>query len=764
MGMDPMAANQGVFGGYQMGMSGMNNGMNMGMNNFNSGQGMFGGWDAQNTMWNGGQDKYNPNAFGNGMGADFGAHSGYAGYNMPQPPRNFPHMPQQQQFASNDFQHGFYGPGYGRARGRGRGFVHGGRGRGGFGRSAHGNYPGSPTNFEPFQQQLPQQYPRQNGPIPYQNMPEGPAGQSNNATEPGDIKKFENELCPGGEDDLKESQPSDKQAETATGDVADTKPSESVDAESQAPDSGLREIPSVVTSDETSELPQNAHMGPGHHAYGDPSAGFNGRGMNGMRGGMMGGRGNALQFNGPPPGASSHSMHDLPISPATEPQKGQGVIGAPAAPRAMREGLPNTGIRNRGFQVAGKASVGSVPPSEDVNRYTINPCNTRLHVNTDCSCSSYSEQHRDELKQRSRSGSRSTSRRESRHPQRRHDSESADASESEDERASRHERRRRKYHRDRDDRESTHKIGKEDEHRSPSVESSRRTHRSRRDGDRTSTHKSRSSHNTSRRHRSRSPNGEIRYRDRDREPKRFEDDGSSPKDEAPDSTEKTGVSERTSDRRAGKEKPHRREDEDRESKRRGRDRDHDRDRKRSRRDRSESPAESEYSSRHHSRRVKRSHGDEAKYESREKKSSEKTRDREKDRTREKDRDRERDRDKDKDKDKSRRRDRDRERGERDRDRDRKTTEKASKGSNSEKDPHTLEREARNRERMLKEQQRREAVNADRDGKGSRRWDSSNKQDRGLAGGRRLSYKYEDEEGDQARAARIEEEREAIRWA
>ena len=743
MGMDPMAANQGAFGGYQMGMGGMNNGMNMGMN-FNAGQGMMGGWDAQNNMWNGGQDKFNPNAFGNGMGADFGAHSGYAGYNMPQPPRNYPQMHhQQQQFPSNDFQNGFFGPGYGRARGRGRAFVHGGRGgRGGFGRSVHGNHPSAPTNFEPFQQQIPPQYNQQrpNGSLPHQNIPAGPVGPSNNVIDEEQMKKFSDELCPGGEDDLKESepQPNDTHTEAAAGEeVQDTDakaPEPAATTADPSPDSGLREIPSVVPSDEAVGLPSMPPGPVGHHSY-DPSRGFGGRGMNmnGMRGGMMGGRGNGVLFNGMPPGPPS--MHDIPISPSTEPPKGQGVVGAPAAPRAMREGLPNTGIRSRGFQIMGKAPVNSLLPGED---------------------SASPDMRRDDSRQQSRSRSRSPSRRDSRHRHRRHRTESPAPSESEDEKASRHERRRRKSHRDRDDRESTHKAGKEDQYRSPSVESSKRAHRSRRDGDRTGPYKSRSSHHTSRRHRSRSrsPNGETRYRDREQEPKRPEEIDTNPKDQT-SLIEKPSLSDRASERRTDKNRSHRRDDEDREGKRRGRDRDRDRDRKRSRRERSESPAESEYSSRHHSRRVKRSHGDDGKYESREKKSADKDRDRGRDKGRERD----------KDKDKSRRRDRDRER-ERDRGDRGKTTEKPSKTSSSEKDPHTLEREARNRERMLKEQQRREAVNADRDGsgKGSRRWENSTKQERGLTGGRRLSYKYEDEESDRARAARIEEEREAVRWA
>lgn len=74
-------------------------------------------------------------------------------------------------------------------------------------------------------------------------------------------------------------------------------------------------------------------------------------------------------------------------------------------------------------------------------------------------------------------------------------------------------------------------------------------------------------------------------------------------------------------------------------------------------------------------------------------------------------------------------------------------------SEPEKDPHTSEREARNRERLLREQQRRQAMHGDIDGKSSRRRDT-------LSGGRRLSYKYEDD----ASEARVEKEREANRWA
>lgn len=76
---------------------------------------------------------------------------------------------------------------------------------------------------------------------------------------------------------------------------------------------------------------------------------------------------------------------------------------------------------------------------------------------------------------------------------------------------------------------------------------------------------------------------------------------------------------------------------------------------------------------------------------------------------------------------------------------------------AEKDHHTLEREARNRERLAKEMQRRAAT----EGGAVKRRDSGLD---GRIGGRRASYKYEDEDKETMRAARVESEREAARWA
>ena len=69
---------------------------------------------------------------------------------------------------------------------------------------------------------------------------------------------------------------------------------------------------------------------------------------------------------------------------------------------------------------------------------------------------------------------------------------------------------------------------------------------------------------------------------------------------------------------------------------------------------------------------------------------------------------------------------------------------------TDKDPHTLEREARDRERLQREMQRRAFGGPKRKASGT-----------GSQPSRRVSYKYEDEDGLDAR--RVEQEREAGRW-
>lgn len=287
--MDPMAANQGMFGDYGMNMTGM--GMNMGMN-FN-GQGMYGslGWDgSQQNMWHGDQDKFNPNAFANGTGPLYGEAFGGSNQSYPSNP---------------DFQSGYYGPGYGRGgfRGRGRGHFQG-PGRGRFGdHSAHSG----------FSNQL--------------TANEGPEGAS--------VDPVAN---PQAGENAGPEQVSEPTAAGGNGEVASSEQGSAGTRGQQ-----LQGIPTVDNVDSSLPTGPSAFQGPMGPGYGR-------RGY--MRGVHPSGRGGF--WGGPTNGA---------YQPQLEQPRGPGVEGAPAAPRAMRQGLPNTSVlRQRGFHVQGRASVGSVAP------------------------------------------------------------------------------------------------------------------------------------------------------------------------------------------------------------------------------------------------------------------------------------------------------------------------------------------------------------------------------------------------------------------
>ncbi|KAJ5585595.1 uncharacterized protein N7459_005395 [Penicillium hispanicum] len=286
MTMDPMAANQGMFGDYGMNMTGM--GMNMGMNV--NGQGMYGtlGWDNfQQNMWQGGQDKFNPNAFANGTGPLQGG--AFGGSNSSYP-------------SNANFQSGYYEPGIGRGgfRGRGRGHGHfqGGPGRGGFGG------PGFSLAANP-----------------------GFSSQSMSSA-PGDSR---HETL-GGVDEATQAVENDGTEPVSDANVADGS-AEMPSAESgTANNQQLQGIPTIDSLD------QPIPTGPGgHQGYMGPGYGRGGY----MRG--VGGRGGGFWGN---------PMPQHPIEP-----RGAGVEGAPAAPRAMRQGLPNTSVlRQRGFPAQGRSS------------------------------------------------------------------------------------------------------------------------------------------------------------------------------------------------------------------------------------------------------------------------------------------------------------------------------------------------------------------------------------------------------------------------
>lgn len=335
MTMDPMA--QGMFGGYGMNMNGMSSGM-MGMG-FDAGQGMYGGWDgSQSNMWNGGQDKFNPNAFANGMGPQYGGPSGFGGFNMSQP-NGFPNQ---------NYQNGYYGPGYSRGnfRGRGRGFYYGGRGRGGFMAQGQGH-----TNFSHNANSPTLQ--NQNN---FNQEPQSQEGAADEAP-PADQEVA---TKPDGE-----AGPDDEQAGSA---AADTTNADEMSAQGQPADvpsteamqgdeSQLHGIPTVDTFQQPNAM---GFMPMGHAAMSGPMGmGYGRAGY--MRGGYGGGgRGGFGPFT-PGPG---------PNMPPPNP----GVEGAPAAPRAMREGLPNTSVfRHRGYQPQARGSLPAVKPVDGSQTYVL-PC------------------------------------------------------------------------------------------------------------------------------------------------------------------------------------------------------------------------------------------------------------------------------------------------------------------------------------------------------------------------------------------------------
>ncbi|KAJ5384101.1 hypothetical protein N7517_002012 [Penicillium concentricum] len=587
MGMDPMA-NQGMYGMNMTGM-GMNNGMN-----YNGG--MYGslGWDASqqnNNMWQGGQNKFNPNAFANGTGPPYGGPFG--GSNMSAYPSH------------SDYQSGYYG-GYGRGgyRGRGRGQFHG-SGRGGFG-PMQGHY-----------RQGANGYPNQNP-----SMPNGLNGTPVDAQ--GNVQTNETQESgengpdvPGNPDDI------------PTGTDQPNQP---------------QGIPTIDSLD------NSVPTGPGY--------GSNGYGQ--YRYGRYG------------------------------QERGPGVEGAPAAPRAMRQGLPNTSVlRQRGFQIQGRASISGEPPEDDHTRDTSNA-----------------------LSQRAQSRSQSPS-----HPASRPRSPSVHGTEDD------HDSRRGAEIKrpDRVDELQSDARHSRSPSRTSSRPSSRRRHQdSERERGRRTSHRSQRSRRHRSRSRSSSRNGDARPSSRLE--KITEKDGSNGRTkasfEAPESRDL--ASRISSTYRSTKDRGSRREDDrsreqDRDLRRRDRDRDRDRDR----RGRDRDPD-----------RERRRDGD-----------------RDKDRTSERDRDRPRERDRDRDRDRKRSR-RDRspsatggdhpqarrvKRGDEDRSRD--TNGASTKRAEPDKDPYTLEREARNKERLEREQQHREKA------KSGRRRDS--RQDRVVAG-RRINYKYEDE--------------------
>ncbi|KAI4115180.1 MAG: hypothetical protein LQ345_004174 [Seirophora villosa] len=744
MGMDPMQAmSQGMFGGFGgpgMGVNGINAGME-----FPAGQMWNGGFNGQPGSWMSGQDKFNQNGYGghaNGMGGDFGANAGYAGYNMPSHQGNYNQM-NQQQFPNHDFQNGHHGQGFhNRGRGRGRGYhPYAPRGRGGYNQVTNGSH----TNHEPIHNQIPQ-FPRQHNSYPQNpqqvedaekqqvdefgrdisglaKTKEATDDEIARAMAPGDADEIESPEAPattGTQETPATMVPNDELPKASDEAPTSIQDSEKQDSESDkqidqpqeynkpalietplsddpsraeltSPSSAVAEktmmpppTPYIPQAPRSSSLSENVPRGPS--ARGQANVRDHSRGSS-VSGGTGGRRGSTHAHDetsnhvrpGFQPGA-------VPINAPLEP-KGMGVEGAPKGPRAMREGLPNTGIRGgRGFLIVGRAaSAAHGRSSGDVRSRSASPTRSR-------SPSKHGSHRHRSRRHRSLSRSEESSERERRR-----------------ERHERHKRRSRKHE------------GSEEEkdgYTSPAHQSS--SHRSRRDRSAGRDEDHKSHHRSHRSRRESDRDGENRStRKRSRTP--------SPRDNGKDVDPAPHPS-TSSRKRHERDQDH--EDEDELTRR---------DRKRSRRDHAEeaklaSRKEGEDENQHHRDR-KRSRRDNAEDRSaltnhaRDEKSSHHPVSSSRHATA------------------------------------RECTPPASKSaipptkqldaeSKPAMDPHELERQARNKERLQKELQRREAM----EGKGPQ--GSKSNGAGGGALGRRVSYKYEDElEGHN----RAEREREAGRW-
>lgn len=417
MGFDPMTMTQGMYGGYNgqgLGMNGMNAGMG-----FANGQGAYGGYNGQAASWSTGQNNYNQNAYGghaNGMAGDFGSNSGYGGYNMPQHQGNFNQV-HPRQFSNNEFQHGYHGQGFqNRGRSRGRGY-NSGRGRGGYNQVNSGyqaNYESSQHQMSaqtdakiPDQQQIPDQTQQYGEP---EQQQENRVTLTNEVEAQKDRGEFDmaKELLPGDAEDQTEHLESPKSSAEMPGSPHETgetsyrpeaeaglelkakdedtiktslvdedKPSETSPIETFVPSEPagpeVCDVTSTVGSaPNTAMLPPPSPAiptGPSAHYTHDQSQGFEygirGRGRGYHRGnfdyrGGSRGRGSNHLINGHsaqvPNGQIPSATQVLPTT-QIEP-KGLGVEGAPTGPKALREGLPNVGIRGgRGFAIVGRASA-----------------------------------------------------------------------------------------------------------------------------------------------------------------------------------------------------------------------------------------------------------------------------------------------------------------------------------------------------------------------------------------------------------------------
>lgn len=701
MGMDPMAMqNMFMNGGFGAGMNGMNMSMGTGMGGFDGGvgTGFNNEWNGQQS-WNVGPDNFNhPNAAGMGTG-DYGSNN--SGYN-----------PHASRYNQGNYGHGnqyndYSGYGY-QSRGRGRG-------RGGYGRGG-------------YAAQFPQQF-GSGGGFSGSNSETGPSPTGPKA-----------DVAPGAASNVDEFGREIRQTSEAKDTAAAEATSKDNDDATPAQD---REGADVTQNNTSKDGPGRAddHI-PKPIQTLDEAQGFAANGYNGTYNQGMA-RGYGPGFSG----RGGYNPTAQPVKPADVP------INAPTGPKAMRDGLPNTGLsglRVRGYQAPG------IPNSRTTESVSAPPEPEPSVKNGVAQKSRSPTRERSKEGSRSRSKSRSRSRdrrrsrsRDRRHRRHRHRSTSISDDEKESERRR---QRRRERHRQREaegddlEEDSSKDRYVDDEGRdvedersrtaSPS-DSKRSSHRSRRDRDKykdrerdresdreykSSSHK----HRSSNRHR----DDRSRSRDRDREHRhRHSRRGSEDLEDRPDKTDRSipptpteseAPSGRPSTATNGtieiKGASNRRKptlDEiviptgprhDRISSAREREKDHDKGRE----NRDSRRYRDDDDSRHRP-------------------------------SRHRDSDREREKEREKAKEKEREKDRPR----------------APPTGPAALDPHTQEREARNRERLLKEAQRMAGLTGMAGSKRGR--DDGEDVRKGRKKGRR------GDEGEEARLARLEAERESARW-
>jgi hypothetical protein len=688
-----------------MGMIGMNglssiNGMSMGMD-FNPGQGMYGaGWNGQNgNMWNGPQSN-NPNAFSNGMGGDFGSNSGY-GYN-PSQQGNF----HQHQYSNGDFQGGYPGRGFGRGRGRARGSY--GRGRGGYGQASQGNYTNYQHPYEQQQQEIQNMQAQLTGNLVSQ---EGPNRQLESDAPSAHDEQQQLNFAPGGQDEVQEALGDDYSKaeptmETKTQAVEDSVPAagDKAEAELEIQDTGTTENEPPIP-DQAETIQPIPALSPTRYEDDAPAI---------EEIASVAVEPEVTESPMPPPSA--------PLGPAAQfadpardygfrgrghgrlPSRGRGSFHAinrhPISPvKPVSAPSFKAPIEPKGTGVVGAPTGPKAMRAPAVNGL-VHPIRGRgggfqivgrASMTSRGSVSVASEKSRSATPTNNARDEFDRDSRSSSHQRSRHHHHSSRReTDTEEDRERRHDRKSRKSRHD-NYKDYDMQDGGQGRPKSATPEESRRlSHRKEKDRDR---HSSNTKHRSSRSHRHRD---EVQ-------------------DEADHEMDDHNAEQKSSRDAADYESRSSRRDRDRERDRhtsrsahydeKEREESHRERRKRSRREREDGGdvEEVEGESRHRSRRHKREHGRDHHGESvNGRRGSE-------------------------------------------------MSSAAATPVEPEKDMHTLEREARNRERMLKEQQRREnAMNAERAGGPKRH---------GVAGGRRVSYKYEDE----TQSAMVEQERDAARW-